>query len=299
MRHVFSLLILPVVLFTSLNRASAHPEAVANNVVTVESTSCEIDPPLFITWFAKEVTCPVCSTKNIFMEPGSWGSYVYQYPSKYQLIFWPHTDSPTWHSCKKCKLTLFMGEFESLPKEKIPALVALLKTVTLPAQKEVPEKEVMDNPPYLSLSVSDRLVVAEKVYRALGKDSDKFWAHFYRVMAYHFDNAKKETEAAEARNKVLKIVQGWVADQSKAGERKEFLYISGAMHHFLKDDVAAKKDFEEASLLTYSSADVKPENNQNYDKYLGTLIKEYLDMLKEGKGPRNKPDIARNNIDRP
>src|SRR5687768_16658649 len=70
------------------------------------------------TWFPQEHTCPVCKTKNTFLVIGSYGSYIYQWPEKFQLIFWPVTDSPTMYSCKKCHLTTFMWDFEKTPKEK-------------------------------------------------------------------------------------------------------------------------------------------------------------------------------------
>jgi hypothetical protein len=292
MRINFHLLLLAVVLFTSQSFVLAHSSVEPTE--TIEATSCELESPLFITWSPAEVTCPVCGTKNIFMEVMSYGNYIYRYPSKYQLIFWPHTDSPTWYSCKQCRLTAFMGEFQELPKDKIPALREMLKSVKLPPQKQLSEKESLENPPYLGISVWERLTVAEQVYRTVGKP-EEFWARFYRVMAYHFDRAKKEAEAADARKKSLKIVEGWLQDQSKAGQHKEFLYISGAMHHFLKDDAAATKSFQEALKLKYSNSANKPENNQGYDQYLNELINEYLEMLKKGAGPRTQLDkVARN-----
>jgi len=44
------------------------------------------------TWADQEFVCPVCQTKNIFGVVTSYGSYIYQWPSKYQYIFWPLTD---------------------------------------------------------------------------------------------------------------------------------------------------------------------------------------------------------------
>lgn len=289
MHTTFRVLLLGLVLSTSLFVVSAHALVQSEEKVTVETSSCEIEPPLFITWVPTEITCPVCGTKNVFMEVMSWGNYVYQYPSKYQLIFWPHTDGNSWYSCKQCRLTAFMGDFQRIPKEKNPALLELLKRVKLSAQKELTAKESLAKPPYLELSMAERLVVAEQVYQQLEKP-EEFWARFYRVMAYHFDNDKKEPEATDARKKALKIVERWLQDQSKVGSRKEFLYISGAMHHFLKDDTMATKLFEEALPLKYSNPALKEENNKGYDEYLTNLIKEYLDMLKKGTGPRTQPD---------
>ena len=57
---------------------------------------------------------------------GSYGSYIYQEPSKLQLIFWPYTDTPAWYSCKKCRLSVFMEDFDKVPPEKIAELRQML-----------------------------------------------------------------------------------------------------------------------------------------------------------------------------
>jgi hypothetical protein len=243
-----------------------------------------------ITWNPVEVECPVCKTKNIFLKWGSYGNYIYHYPSKYQLVFWPHTDSPTWYSCKKCRLTAFMEDFEKIPQDKIPALREALKNVSLPPQKERSTEASMDNPPYLELPTSARLVVAEKVYRTLGHTEDEFWSHFYRVMGYHFDADGKKAEADEARRKSLASTERMLADKASEGVRKERLYISGALKHYLRDDAGAQRDFEEAKKLAYVDKNVKPENNKGYDEYLSKLIDEYIEMLRKGAGPRTRPD---------
>jgi hypothetical protein len=244
--------------------------------------------PAPITWNPVEVECPICNTKNIFLEWGSYGSYIYQYPSKYELVFWPYTADAAWYSCRKCRLTVFMEEFKTIPKDKIPALREVLKTVNLPPQKERSTEDSKVRPPYLEIPTSARLVVAEKVYRTLGRTDDEFWSHFYRVMGYHFDAEEKKAEADEARRKSLSLTERKLADKASDDVRKEQLYISGAMKHFLRDDASALRDFEAAKKLTYADRNNKPENNKGYDGYLSKLIDEYIEMLHKGAGPRNK-----------
>ena len=250
--------------------------------------SVETLSPLPITWFPTEVECPVCKTKNVFLEVGSYGSYIYQDPSKYQLVFWPYTDSPSWYSCKKCRLTAFMGDFAKIPEDKIPAVREALKDVKLPPQKERPLELSYENATYLELPVTARLIVAEKVYRALGLTQDEFWDHFYRVLGYHFDAEDKRAEADDARRKSLAIIERALADKSKEGARKELLYVSGAMKHFLRDDTGALADFEAAKKLTYSDPSAKPEESKGFDGYISKLIDEYIEMLRKGTGPRTK-----------
>jgi hypothetical protein len=216
----------------------------------------------------------------------SFGNYIYQFPSKYQLVFWPNTDSQSWYSCKKCRYTNFMGAFKDVPKDKIADLRKMLEGVSLPEQKTLSTEQNPHHPPYLDIPTSQRLLVVEKVNRFLGQTGDDYWNHFYRVLGYHFDAEKKPAEADEARRKSLAITQRQLADKANEGRRKELLYLSGAMRHFLRDDAAALKDFEEAEKLKFSDKDLKPEQSKNFDNYLSTVIKEYIEMLRKGKGPR-------------
>jgi hypothetical protein len=261
--------------------------------LTVETqAACDMTGEHFshaaITWSPVEVECPVCKTKNIFLQWGSYGSYIYQFPSKYQLIFWPYTEGAAWYSCKKCRLTAFMDDFKEIPAAKIPELREMLQHVSLPPQKQRSDKESMDNPPYLEISSAARLVVAEKVYRTLGRTEDDFWNHFYRVMGYHFAGDEMHAEADVARRKSLAVTERLLADKTDEGRRKELLYISGAMRHFLRDDAGALKDFDEAKKLKFSDKSLKPEDNDGFNGYLSKLIDEYIEMLRKGEGPRTK-----------
>jgi uncharacterized protein (DUF2225 family) len=253
----------------------------------IESASCSVEAS-WITWFPKEVECPICKTKNIFMVWGSYGSYIYQDPSKYQLIFWPYTDTPTVYSCKKCRLTVFMDDFEKIPTEKIPELRKVLETISLPAQPDRSEKDSLEHPPYLEIRTSDRIAAAEKVYRALGKNDDEFWNHFYRVLAYHYDRHEKHDEADKARKQSIAITEKQLAGKTNEGERKELLYLLGAMRHFTRDDEGALKAFAEAEKVQFHRSDLTAEQNNNYNTNLSLLIKEYTELIKKGEGPRLK-----------
>lgn len=58
---------------------------------------------------------------------------------------------------------------------------------------------------------------------------------------YHAD---RPAIADEARKKSIVIT---VSQNSAPGERKELLYILGAMRHFTGDDAGARRAFEEAA----------------------------------------------------
>ncbi|MEW6356484.1 MAG: hypothetical protein AB1696_09170 [Planctomycetota bacterium] len=228
------------------------------------------------TWFPKEVTCPLCQTKNEFSVIGSYGSYIYRWPSKFQYIFWPLIDSHVLYSCKGCRLTCFMWDFEKIPADKHEAIRKQLDGVTL----SQPTGE------YFRIPMTERLKAAEGVYSVLGRDDD-FWCQFYRVVGYHSDEENKPKEAEEARKKALALAEKMLAKKENEGIRKEILLISGAMRHFLKDDQAALKDFNEALKLKYESKDKPQEQSANIDQYLTQLLNEYVLEVQGSKKQEN------------
>jgi hypothetical protein len=241
-------------------------------------------PGVAIQWSPVEIKCPLCGTTNTFLQWLSYGSYIYEDPSKYQLVFWPFTDSPVVYSCKQCRLTAFMGDFERTPKEKFAELRKVLAGVELPRRGGP-----ANSPPgweYTRIPMTARLLAAEKVYRVLGRTEDDFWGHFYRVLGYHHDVESDPKAAAEARRRALTIAERALADPANEGRRKELLYAAGAMRHFLGDDAGALRDFEAAAKLSYADKDLKPEEAKNADNFFSALIAEYVEKIKKGEHPR-------------
>jgi uncharacterized protein (DUF2225 family) len=231
-------------------------------------------PALAITTVRVKVRCPVCGTENDFFEYASWGSYIYQYPSKFQLVFWPHTWSASVYSCKKCHLSLFMWDFKDFPKDKIESAKKLLEGVPLRG----------DYQNYTDIPVSEKLLVAEKVYQLMNRDDD-FWSHFYRVLGYHFAEEKKPEQAKQARLHALEITQRMLADSASAGRRKELLFLAASMHHFTGDDTTARQELKTAAALTYRDPQGDEERSKNYDAYLSALIKEFIPAIEQNKVP--------------
>ena len=282
MRILVYLLLLPLIALSMTSRATTRSPAGIDSL-----DACSVSSPALITWSPVVVECPVCKTKNVFLQWGSYGNYIYMDPSKYQLVFWPHTASPAWYSCKSCRFTTYMEDFKNPPADKLDALRNLLKEVKLPRQKELSEKESMVRQPYLTISTAERMLAAEKVYRLLlGTSDDQFWNHFYRVLGFHFALAERGVDADAARTKSLAITERLLADKNNQ-PRKELLYVAGAMKHFLRDDAAALKLFQEAQAITYLDEKLKAEEQKNADEYISALIGEYIDMLKKRKGPRD------------
>jgi hypothetical protein len=223
------------------------------------------------TWLPRKVTCPLCGTVNTFSSVMSWGTYIYEWPSKYQYVFWPYTDENVAYSCKKCRLTCFMGDFAKVPAEKHDALRRALAGVTFSGQYG----------DYSKIPMSRRLEVAEKVYSTLGKD-DRSWCHFYRVMGYHYGEESLPEKAAGSRRKALALARKMLQEQGNKGIAKELLLISGAMKRLLDDEAGALEDFRAAAELTYSDGRMKKAEAEAKDAYLSQLMGLFIDEMTWG-----------------
>ncbi len=229
-----------------------------------------------ITWFPEEFTCPIDNTKNTFLVIGSYGSYIYSYPSKYQWLFFPRTDSPTFYLCKKCHLATFMWDFDKLPKDKLPELKKALADVKV--SKVFKE--------YTEIPITERLEIMEKVYAVLGKE-DSWWEDFYRIKGYHYGKEGKADKAAEARRKSLELIQKELKKEKSESPKKLLYYISGAMKHFLNDDKGAFEDFDKALATKYQEKNAKAEELKSAEEGINVKLKEYAELIKStDKKPR-------------
>lgn len=234
---------------------------------------------LAITTAEVDRECPVCKTKNKFRAFMSYGSYVYMYPSKYQDVFFPFTHPITFYICKECHLSMYMGDFEKLPGEKVEEIKALLASARL-------DREFTD---YKEVPVSERMAVAEKVYRALDKD-DEFWAHFYRVLGYHLARERKDSAATEARLKSLEYLQRIASDNTRKGELKEILYSIAAMQYFTGSAAEAKTTLQRAARLTYKHPKADVEKNKDANAGLNAAIADYISKIESNSVPRDVED---------
>ncbi|MGQ9706643.1 MAG: DUF2225 domain-containing protein [bacterium] len=222
------------------------------------------------TWMPQDFICPICGKENTFNAIASYGSYIYQWESKFQYIFWPLIDFNVMYSCMKCHFTVFMWDFDKVPSNKIDAVKEVLKNEKL-------EKEYKE---YYEIPMSERLEIAENIYKVLGKD-DHFWCQFYRVMGYHYDKEDMKEKTDFARNRSLTIAQQMIEKSENEGIKKELLLIIGAMLHYLQDDKGALNAFRKAQNLKYENKNLTDEQNKNINEYLTGLLDEYVKKIEK------------------
>jgi hypothetical protein len=227
---------------------------------------------LATTWFPQDFTCPIDNEKNTFQVWGSYGSYVYSYPSKYQWLFFPWTESPAYYTCKKCHFSTFLGEFNAVPKDKIPEIKKLLAGVKI-------SKNFKD---YMELPVSERMDIMEKVYTVWGKN-EEWWENFYRLKGYHNGKEGNAAKAMEARKTSLEMIQKELKNPNAEAPKKLLIYISAAMKHFTGDDKGALEDLQTALSTKYAEKGLKPEEIKDAEDGLNERIKDYIAKIKSEK----------------
>ena len=221
------------------------------------------------TWHEKEVICPVCETKNKFQGISSYGSYIYNWPSKFQYIYWPVTESAAFYSCKECRYTALMWDFQSVSGDTLELIKSAIDTlpITMEAQDD-----------YLSIPITQKLETAEMFYR-LYETGEDTWCDFYRIMGYHYDRSRLVDKADEKRLLALEIANSQLEDSSNGYRNKELLLITASMKHFTNNDSGAMKDIELAQTLRFNDAELDSTRNANFNEYLDALLMDFVQKI--------------------
>ena len=221
------------------------------------------------TWMDVEVTCPVCGTVNVFKVPASFGTYVYQDPSRLQYVFWPATTDMFLYTCRRCHLTAYMQDFAEVPADKITALATMLERDGAIQGALVP---------YYEIPMGTCLDIARKVYEVLERDAE-FWCEFDRIAGYHHAESGRAREAHTARARALTRAES-ILGTAPRGERKETLVIVAALRFLTGDIPGAREALAEAEPLTYAASD---RDSEALDHYLSQLIQDLrAEFLSDG-----------------
>jgi len=196
-----------------------------------------------------------CHTPRV----NSYGGYVYAWPSKYDIVYWPFIDANWLWYCPKSGYASFGNDFGELSETEHEAVTALLS--------ERYEGGIGE------WNFRRRLLWAEEIYRA--RDTDlRFWSWFYRLLAYlHGDDAK---ESEKYVRKALPLLQRQLESLKAGIEIPTVLYLLGEYHRRLGKTDAARGYFDKAK--SWSGKD------EGSDKanlvYLKEIIAERQALLK-------------------
>jgi len=168
----------------------------------------------------------------------SYGSYIYDAPSKYDQVFWPFTEESWISFCPASGYASFCDDFEKLTDEEKTRLSLWLKDNYKASEKPTTHKE--------------KLAWLEKVYAQREKD-DEFWSRFWRLMAYVYADEPQTSLAYVAKALPL------LAEQLQAGPegvaRIRVLFLLGEYHRRTGDARAARRYFRQAKAAEYTDED--------------------------------------------
>ncbi len=224
------------------------------------------------TWYEVTLACPVCQDSSTYYSIGSYGSYIYQWSSKYQYVYWPNTTTNVLYCCVHCKYTAFMYDFKKLPADKIETVKATLKQWATKKRKKR----------YTDIPIMERFEIAEVLYQLLNKD-DAFWSKFYRVKGYHAALQGLSDVAIQSRKKSLTITYRQLQDSSQLKNRKEHYFIIGSMYYFTNQRDSALFYFEASKPLVYEDASLSKKQGDNFNHYLTELATEFSVAIIEKK----------------
>jgi len=220
------------------------------------------------TWHKVEVKCLICGNMNQFQQVGSYGSYIYSWPEKFEYIFWPNTDSNCLYSCSKCKYSAFMWDFRKIGGDTLDLVKKNLKQLKLKVSG-------------YGDKMTTKLESAEKIYNLYMKDAD-FWCKFYRVKGYHYSKASMPIKAQEDRLKALRIAEDMLKLDEYSYKQKELLLITSSMKYFTFQDSSAIQDINLGLTKKYNDPKAKEKDNKGLDDYLTTVLTQLKGIIQNG-----------------
>lgn len=196
-------------------------------------------------------------------QPMSSGSYIYQWPSKYDQVFWPLTDPKGIWFCQQSGFTAFIDDFELTAGERSALTNALASY------------EQIRKP-----SLRQKLALLQKSYAARNVD-ERFNIRLLRVLAYYNEDDFKDFDAARAlRRQALEMIQTALATELPEGERLEYLFVSAV---YYRDFGETEKAQAALQLLEQALHDNTNEQLNGFVQYL-TELKNDIDRITPG-GP--------------
>ncbi len=197
------------------------------------------------TWAPTTVEDPIGTGTCEVHEPASYGSYIYEWPSKYDGVYWPFTDRHWIWQCAESGYLSFGDDFGDLTADEISRIRAHL------------------NEP--SSRMGSELERLESLYRIRDKD-DQFWAWFYRVKA-----AILTSQADEARYDALPLLEKTAESLDPGFELVQVYFVIGDYHRRFGEVDTAKEYFSKARAVEWKDED---GNTQVGSDYTNKLIDE-------------------------
>ncbi len=214
------------------------------------------------TWAETEVDDPIMECKRCgVQEPMSYGSYIYSWPSKYDLVFWPLTDNGGIWFCEDSGFTGFIGDFDEISEEEKKTIGEYL-TKSYTGKKDIKSK----------------LELLENIYKLRKKD-DVFRNRLIRVLAYWYEDLGDIKKANEYRRIALEEIEGYLKKEMSEGQKLDYLYLAANYHRQLGD---AKSSDKYLQLLRTAVDNLKDDKLKGHSAFLLELSEETKQIVPGG-----------------
>lgn len=189
--------------------------------------------------------------------PNSYGSYIYQYPSKYDQVFWPHAAANMIWFCPESGFASFIGDADKLSDADKAALTQHLAANY--RKGAAPPSEL------------EKIALLRGSYAQRRQDESSRIA-MLRALAYMYEEASDAKSAEALRREALAaILVRLAAPDLEEQTRLEYLFVSAAYEREFGDPVRS-----DAQLKTLDSKllEVKDSKLKDYVEYLGQLRRD-------------------------
>ena len=161
-----------------------------------------------IKWADKTVADPIDPTKKCAVrEPMSWGSYIYEFPSKYDMVFWPVTTEAGLWSCEGTGFVALIDDFKGIPEAERAAIAAWLKGRDKPTD------------------IRSRLQRLEAIY-AMRQEDAAFRNRLLRTLARWYQDLGDLQRANDYRREALAQIVSRLRSPMDDWDHLQYLYLA-------------------------------------------------------------------------
>lgn len=204
------------------------------------------------TWFESKVDDPIRKGKKCKVsEPGSYGGYIYQWPSKYDQVFWPYTDGHGIWFCKKSGFVSFMPDFGEVSDNE----VALIKKYLKKNKLKKPTKR--------------QLVEALEELNELREFTPEYRNMLTRVYARWYQEFGELEEASKYRKKAYEDIKIFLKSEISQDKKLEYLYLAANYSRYFNELKESEMYIEQ---LKSEISRIDDPELSGYGEYLSELL---------------------------
>jgi hypothetical protein len=233
----------------------------AINVFATSWVDIKVDDPIL-----KGKTCKV-------NKPSSYGSYIYEMPSKYDQVFWPYSDLNNIWFCKSSGYVSFMNDFDELnefEKHKIENYLINNK---------------LKNP-----SGSELLRVLEDLYALRDIDAESRNMHMRAYARLHQSLGNIDMANKYRKNAYIQI-KASLQGNLFIYKRLEYLYLATNYTRYFEGLNESHSYYEQ---LVYEINSLTDDESKGYGEYLKKLV---LDSQYIVAGKNFDPILPKESVD--